>query len=168
MDMDRATVSAILGNVSGGEAQLTRRFRVQWVERLLSEADVEAPCDPLWLAVATGHSVRPILPGEIAPTLLDQRTVYYGWTGDLRATGGRVFSGLASRLLAPSAHSPSDVHLLAAELAVPEFAVRGLSVGEVVRRQRWAPVWLIEARMAGLTSSGVYRSGVYRGRGAVV
>lgn len=154
---ERASVAIIIGDVAGSGAVISRQFRVDWVERFYNAADLDPYCDPTWLAVASGYSVRPLLPGERAPALLDLSTVYYGWTPDQRVTGGRAFRGLALRALAKVPHNDLDVHLFAAELAAPERAVRAVPVGEVLRRQRWAPTWWIEARIAGLRASGTRR-----------
>jgi hypothetical protein len=122
-----------------------------------AKADVGHFCNPLWLVVADGLEIRPIVLGERLPQPLRRGRFYYQWDADPREEGAGVYLRFAARLLLRCAHNASDECLLAGELAIPEICARALRAPEIVARHAFAPVSWIEARVHTILSgSGVF------------
>jgi hypothetical protein len=126
---------------------------------LLSRLDAEMAGDPMAVARVLGWRPHTLVPEAPYLWSLDGDAVGYRWVNDRRERNLWLAHGISASELHRSG-LPDDartVTLLTAELWFPRAAADG-PVSETLRAQPYLPAWWAEARLAGLSGSGVHSS----------
>jgi hypothetical protein len=106
---------------------------------------------PLHLLVADNVTPLDRAPRACGGECADGKRVCWRWHPSARVTGGRILHGYAHCLLCREGvpHNEAAVWLVTGELALAVAAAwRILDLEEIVRRQRYAPRWLLAAQHA--------------------
>lgn len=109
-------------------------------------ASWHTPPSPLRLAIPQGIRVRPqhVVDAEV---FVISDMIYFAPSGDRRADGLRITSGIARILLLRTGaeHTEEDVYRLTVDLLVPAWILRG-TLADLEEAHVWAPRDLIRER----------------------